>query len=84
MKRVTQLYTFRGRDVHPVPGGYEVVLTFQGMAGTLRATAPTATTPGSRSSQSPAGWQVDLFTTDNNGVVGVLDSSSARASAAPA
>ncbi len=74
IKRVSQLYTFRGRDVRPMGNGeYEVVLTFQGMAGDTEGYSPDRNNPRLEVHPTSSGWAVDLFTTDNNGVIGILE-----------
>jgi hypothetical protein len=76
MKRVSQLYTYAPGDVRPVGNGnYELVLTFRGMAGDTQGYSPDRNNPRLEvhRAPSPSGWQLDLFTTDNNGVIGVLE-----------
>jgi hypothetical protein len=74
VRRVSQLYTFRARDVHPMGNGeYEVDLTFQGMGGDTQGYSPDRNNPKLEIHPTPSGWAVDLFTTDNNGIIGVLE-----------
>jgi hypothetical protein len=73
-KRVAQLYTFRPRDVRTFDNGdFEVILTFQRMDGDTAGYSPDRNNPRLEAHRGPTGWQIDLFTTDNNGVVGILE-----------
>jgi hypothetical protein len=74
LKRVAQLYTFRARDVRTFDNGdFEVVLTFQRMDGDTSGYSPDRNNPRLEAHRVGSGWQIDLFTTDNNGVVGILE-----------
>jgi hypothetical protein len=49
MKRVSQLYVFNPRDVHPIGNGdFEVVLSFRGMAGDTSGYSPDRNNPPAR------------------------------------
>jgi len=75
LKRVSQLYVFNPGNVHPVGGGdYEIVLSFRGMAGDTSGYSPDRNNPRIEAHRLPGGaWAIDLFTTDNNGVIGILE-----------
>lgn len=74
MKRVVQVYTFRSRDVHAMGGGdYEVNLTFRGIGGDTRGYSPDRNDPKLEAHRSGSGWEIYLYTTDNNGVIGVVE-----------
>jgi hypothetical protein len=74
LKRVVQTYSFGARDVRPLPGGdFELVLTFRTMSGDTQGYNADRIAPRLEAHRLPSGWQVDLFTTDNNGVVGVAE-----------
>ena len=61
-------------DAGPHPdGGYEVMLTFRGMAGDTSGYSPDRNAPKIEVHRTGGGWQLQLFTTDNNGVIGVVD-----------
>jgi len=72
-KRVIQVYSFGARDAHPNGADFEVVLSFRGMAGDTQGYSPDRNNPRLEAHRLPSGWALDLFTTDNNGVVGVLE-----------
>lgn len=74
MKRVVQVYSFHPHDVHPLGGGdYEVNLTFRGISGDTWGYSPDRNNPKLEVRRASGGWEISLFTTDNNGVVGVVE-----------
>lgn len=76
IKRVIQIYSFRGSDVQPIGGGdYEVNLTFRHITGDTSGYSPDRNNPKLEARRVPggSGWEIALFTTDNNGVVGIVE-----------
>src|SRR5262249_14871584 len=73
-KRVAQLYAFRARGVRTFDNGdLEALLPFRPKDGATADYGPYRNNPRLEAHHTPSGWQIDLFTTDNNGVVGILE-----------
>ena len=74
MKRVVQVYSFHPHDVQSLGGGeYEVNLTFRSIGGDTSGYSPDRNNPKMEARRTAQGWEISLFTTDNNGVVGVVE-----------
>ena len=74
LKRVIQVYSFNPGDVrHAGPGDYEVMLTFRGISGDTYGYSPDRNDPRLEAHRVGSGWELSLLTTDNNGVVGVVE-----------
>ena len=74
MRRVVQVYSFRHHDIHSLGGGdYEVNLTFRGIGGDTRGYSPDRHDPKLEMHRGPSGWEIYLYTTDNNNVIGIVE-----------
>ncbi|MFT3768087.1 MAG: hypothetical protein QM820_21770 [Minicystis sp.] len=74
LKRVIQSYAFSPGDVRRMGGSdFEVFLTFRGMSGDTYGYSPDRIDPKLEARRVGGGWEISLFTTDNNGVIGVVE-----------
>lgn len=74
MRRVIQTYSFNPRDVRHTGGGdYEVFLTYRGISGDTYNYSPDRNNPKIEAHHDGGRWVIELFTTDNNGVIGIVE-----------
>lgn len=74
LRRVIQTYSFSSRDVrHSGGNNYEVNLTFRGISGDTSGYSPDRNDPKLEAHRTGSGWVIELFTTDNNGIIGVVE-----------